>query len=626
MMAEKQEKSKRLGSVVRLEALRNAIAAERDPDKPCITVCGGTGCHSFGSQGVSDAFKAEIKKNKLADKIDVKVTGCHGFCEKGPLVVIKPKDIFYQKVAEKDVPEIVAETVVKGKVLDRLLYIDPDTGKKVTYEPKVPFYNKQKRLVFGNNGLIDPTQIEDYIAVGGYAALGNVLSGMTPEGIIAEVKKSGLRGRGGGGFPTGDKWQSCRDAEGEKHYVICNSDEGDPGAFMDRSLMEGNPHSVLEGMIIGAYAIGSHEGYIYVRNEYPLAVKNAETAIKQAEEYGLLGRNILGSGFDFSVKISRGGGAFVCGESTALMASLEGKVGEPRAKYVHTVEKGLWEQPTDLNNVETWANVPLIIGNGADWYAGIGSQGSKGTKIFSLVGKINNTGLIEVPMGITLREIIYGIGGGIPDGKKFKAVQTGGPSGGCIPESLLDLPVDFDQLDKAGSMMGSGGMIVMDENSCMVDIAKYFINFLEGESCGKCLPCREGLKRMSQILTDITEGRGKKGDIALLERLSATLVDSSLCALGSTAPNPVLTTLRYFRDEYEAHIKDKRCPAGVCKALVTYSIDEEKCPGCGLCVKACPVEAITPTGKKKPVILDQEKCIKCGACYDVCKLGAVVRK
>jgi NADH-quinone oxidoreductase subunit F len=625
-MAEKQEKSKRLGSVVKLEALRNAIAAERDPDKPCITVCGGTGCHSFGSQGVSDAFKAEIKKNKLADKVDVKVTGCHGFCEKGPLVVIKPKDIFYQKVAEKDVPEIVAETVVKGKVLDRLLYIDPDTGKKVTYEPRVPFYNKQKRLVFGNNGLIDPTQIEDYIAVGGYAALGKVLSGMTPEGVIKEVKKSGLRGRGGGGFPTSDKWASCRDAEGEKHYVICNCDEGDPGAFMDRSLMEGNPHSVLEGMIIGAYAIGSHEGYIYVRNEYPLAVKNAETAIKQAEEYGLLGKNILGSGFDFSVKISRGGGAFVCGESTALMASLEGKVGEPRAKYVHTVEKGLWEQPTNLNNVETWANVPLIIKNGADWYTKIGSRGSKGTKIFSLVGKINNTGLIEVPMGITLKEIIYGIGGGIPEGKKFKAVQTGGPSGGCIPESLLDLPVDFDELDKAGSMMGSGGMIVMDENSCMVDIAKYFINFLEGESCGKCLPCREGLKRMSQILTNITEGRGKKGDIDLLERLSATLVDSSLCALGSTAPNPVLTTIRYFRDEYEAHIKEKRCPAGVCKALVTYSIDEEKCPGCGLCVKACPVEAITPTGKKKPVILDQEKCIKCGACYDVCKLGAVVRK
>jgi len=624
-MAEKQ-KSKRLNSVAALEALRKAIVASRDPDKPCVTVCGGTGCHSFGSEGVSDAFKKEIKKSKLDGKVEVKVTGCHGFCEKGPLVVIKPKDIFYQKVKAEDVPEIVAETVVGGNIIDRLLYTDPDTGKKVTHEPEVPFYQKQKRLVFGNNGLIDPTSIEDYIAVGGYAALGKVLSGMTPEGVIAEVKKAGLRGRGGGGFPTGDKWQSCRDAEGEKRYIICNCDEGDPGAFMDRSLMEGNPHSVLEGMIIGAYAIGGHEGYIYVRNEYPLAVKNAQTAIEQAEEHGLLGKNILGSGFDFSVKISRGGGAFVCGESTALMASLEGKVGEPRAKYVHTVDKGLWEQPTNLNNVETWANVPLIIGNGADWYAKIGSEGSNGTKIFSLVGKINNTGFIEVPMGITLREIIYGIGGGIPDGKKFKAVQTGGPSGGCIPESLLDLPVDFDQLDKAGSMMGSGGMIIMDENSCMVDIAKYFINFLEGESCGKCLPCREGLKRMSQILTGITEGRGKDGDIELLERLSATLVDSSLCALGSTAPNPVLTTLRYFRDEYEAHIKDKRCPAGVCKALVTYSIDEEKCPGCGLCVKACPVEAITDMGKKKPVVLDQEKCIKCGACYDVCKLGAVIRK
>jgi NADH-quinone oxidoreductase subunit F len=615
----------RLSSPQGLEELRTSIIKSRDAQKPCITVCGGTGCHSFGSEGVTEAFEKEIKRQKLGDKIDIKVTGCHGFCEKGPVVVIKPKNIFYQQVKAEDIPEIVSETIVKGNIVDRLLYTDPATGKKITYEHEVPFYKEQKRLVFGSNGLIDPNVIEDYLAIGGYAAMAKALS-MKPEAVIAEVKKAGLRGRGGGGFPAAVKWETCRKAKGDTKYIICNCDEGDPGAFMDRSLMEGNPHSVLEGMVIGAYAIGGHKGYIYVRNEYPLAVKNARIAIEQAEKLGLLGKNVLGSGFDFNIKISRGGGAFVCGESTALMASLEGKVGEPRAKYVHTSEKGLWDKPTNLNNVETWANVPLIIKNGADWYAKIGSPGSKGTKIFSLVGKINNTGLIEVPMGVSLRDIIYGIGGGIPEGKKFKAVQTGGPSGGCIPEKLLDLPVDFDELDKAGSMMGSGGMIIMDENTCMVDIAKYFVNFLEGESCGKCLPCREGLKRMSQILTDITEGRGKEGDIELLERLSATLIDTSLCALGSTAPNPVLTTLSYFRDEYEAHIKEKRCPAGVCKALVTYSIDEEKCPGCGLCVKACPVEAITDMGKKKPVVLDQEKCIKCGACYDVCKLGAVVRK
>ncbi len=613
----------RLSSPDELEGIRKSIIKHRDPNKPCIIICGGTGCLALGCEKVIATFKQEIRQQRLETKVDVRITGCPGFCERGPLVVIKPQNIFYQRIRVEDVLEIISETVLKGNIIDRLLYTDPNTGKKIIYEHEVPFYKKQKRLIIGNNELIDPTTIDDYLAVGGYAALSKALFKMSPAQVIGEVKRSGLRGRGGGGFPTGVKWETCRKAQGDTKYVICNCDEGDPGAFMDRSLMEGNPHSVVEGIIIGAYAIGGHQGYIYIRNEYPLAVRNAEIAIKQAEEYGLLGNNILGSGFDFSVRINRGGGAFVCGESSALMASLEGKVGEPRAKYVHTIERGLWDKPTNLNNVETWANVPLIINQGADWFAEIGTPKSKGTKIFSLVGKVNNTGLVEVPMGITLREVIYDIGGGIPGGKGFKAVQTGGPSGGVIPESLLDLPVDFDELTKAGSMMGSGGMIVMDEDNCMVDIAKYFISFLEGESCGKCVPCREGLKRMREILTDITEGRGKEGDIELLELLSTTLIDGSLCALGTTAPNPVLTTIHYFRDEYEAHIKDKKCPAGVCKELITYQIIEEKCPGCRLCVKACPVGAITFMGKKKPVVLDQEKCIKCGICYDVCKLGAI---
>ncbi|MDD5509881.1 MAG: NADH-ubiquinone oxidoreductase-F iron-sulfur binding region domain-containing protein [Dehalococcoidales bacterium] len=615
----------RLSSPAELEKARKSIVSKRDAKKPCITVCSGTGCHAFGCEKVSTAFQNEIKRLGLEEKVDVRTTGCHGFCERGPLVVIRPRDIFYQRVSADDAAEIISETVLKNNVIDRLLYADPNTGKKIVHEHEVPFYAGQKRLVFGNNGYIDPSSIEDYLAVGGYAALGKVLSGIKPEAVIEEIKKSGLRGRGGGGFPTGIKWESCRNAPSPDgvRYIICNADEGDPGAYMDRSLLEGNPHSVLEGMLIGAYAIGGHEGYVYVRHEYPLAVKNVRLAIKQAEEYGLLGKNILGSGFDFSIRINRGGGAFICGESSALMASLEGKVGEPRAKYIHTVEKGLWEKPTTLNNVETWANVPLIINHGADWYTKTGTANSKGTKIFSLVGKVNNTGLVEVPMGITLKEIIYDIGGGIPGGKKFKAVQTGGPSGGVIPDSLINLPVDFDELTKSGSMMGSGGMIVMDEDNCMVDIAKYFIGFLEGESCGKCVPCREGLKRMREILDGISEGRGKEGDIDLLERLSTTLTDGALCALGSTAPNPVLSTIRYFRDEYEAHIKEKRCPAGVCKELITYQIIKEKCPGCGLCIKSCPAEAITSGGKKQPVILDQEKCIKCGACYDVCKLGAV---
>ncbi|MBE9512834.1 MAG: NADH-quinone oxidoreductase subunit NuoF [Chloroflexi bacterium] len=616
---------KRLSSPIELEAIRETITSQRDPNKPCITICSGTGCHAYGCEKVASAFREEVKQRGLDSKVDVRTTGCHGFCERGPLVVIRPRNIFYQRVRVDDIPEIVSQTILKDNIIDRLLYTDPNTGEKIIYEPDVPFYKRQKRFVFGNNGYIDPTLIEDYLAVGGYSALSKALFEMSPEAVIDEVKKSGLRGRGGGGFPTGIKWESCRNAASSDgvRYVICNADEGDPGAYMDRSVVEGNPHSVMEGMIIGAYAIGGHEGYIYVRHEYPLAVKNVQLAIKQAEEYGLLGNNILGSGFDFSIKINRGGGAFVCGESSALMASLEGKPGEPRAKYIHTTERGLWDKPTALNNVETWANVPLIINQGADWFTQTGTENSKGTKIFSLVGKVNNTGLVEVPMGITLREIIYDIGGGILDGKKFKGVQTGGPSGGVIPESLLDLPVDFDELTEAGSMMGSGGMIVMDEGNCMVDIAKYFIGFLEGESCGKCVPCREGLKRMREILTDITEGRGKDGDIELLERLSTVLIDSSLCALGATAPNPVLTTIRYFRDEYEAHIKEKRCPAGICKELITYQIIEEKCPGCGLCVKACPSGAITARGKKEPVVLDQEKCIKCGACYDVCKLGAI---
>ena len=553
----------KLKSPGELEALRSSILKKRDPDKPCITVCNGTGCQAYGSKNIAAAFQEEVKRQNLAAKVDVKTIGCPGFCERGTLVVIKPKDIFYQRVRVKDVPEILSETIGKGNVINRLLYTDRTTNVKVTQEGEVPFYKRQMRLIIGNNGLIDPTSIDDYLAIGGYTALAKALK-MTPEQIIDEVKKSGLRGRGGAGFPTGSKWETTRKAIGETKYVICNADEGDPGAFMDRSLVEGNPHSILEGMIIGAYAIGSHEGYIYIRNEYPMAVRHMRIAIEQAEACGLLGENILGSGFSFTIKIKRGGGAFVCGESTALMASLEGRVGEPRAKYIHTSEQGLWGKPSNLNNVETWANVPLIINKGADWYSRIGTEGSKGTKIFALVGNISNTGLVEVPMGTTLKEIVFDIGGGIPKGRKFKAVQTGGPSGGMIPESLLDLSVDFDELTRAGSMMGSGGMIVMDEKTCMVDMARYYTTFLEGESCGKCIPCREGLRQMKYILDGITEGRGKEGDIELLEELSATLIDASLCALGSTAPNPVMSTIRHFRNEYEAHIKEKKCPAGVC--------------------------------------------------------------
>ena len=618
----------RLSSPQELGKYRDEILSKRNPDQCLITVCGGTGCHASGCHAVVDAFKKVLQEKASGNGIGLRVTGCHGFCERGPLVVIHPKKVFYQKVKPEDVPTIFQETVLNGKILEHLLYEHPVTGEKIISEEEVPFYQKQKRIVFGNNGSIDPTQIEDYLAVGGYQALAKALFSMKPEEIIREVKKANLRGRGGGGFPAGLKWEQCRNAPGSIKYVVCNADEGDPGAYMDRSLLEGNPHSVLEGMIIGAFAIGSHEGYVYVRNEYPLAVENLGIAIRQTEEAGLLGKNILGSGFDFEVRVSRGGGAFVCGESTALMASIEGNVGEPRAKHIHTVVSGLYDRPTNLNNVETWANVPVIINEGADWYGRIGTEGSKGTKIFSLVGKVNNTGLVEVPMGITLREIVYDIGGGIPDGKKFKAVQTGGPSGGCIPESMIDLPVDFDRLTEVGSMMGSGGMIVMDEATCMVDVAKYFMNFLKDESCGKCTSCREGTKRMHEILTDISEGRGKPEHIDLLEELGWVTMEASLCALGGTAPNPALSTIKYFRKEYEEHILNRRCPAKVCRALLHYRILSELCTACGRCAKVCPEKAITGVQKTKkekgkPFEIDPVKCIQCGMCLETCKFDAV---
>jgi NADH-quinone oxidoreductase subunit F len=608
-----------------LEKLRQELLAGSKTDAPQVTVCGGTGCLANGSAAVAQAFAEEMKKQGLDGRVRLKKTGCHGFCERGPVVILHPQEIFYQRVTPQDVTAIVSETLKQDRVVERLLYTDPQTQQKIVRHDEIPFYKFQYRIALRNNGRIDPTRIEDYIASGGYAALAKALSTMTPEQIISEVEKSGLRGRGGGGFPTGRKWRSCRDAHGKVRYVVCNGDEGDPGAFMDRSIMEGDPHSVIEGMIIGAYAIGSHQGYIYVRHEYPLAVTHLRLAIEEARKYGFLGKNILGSGFEFDIRINRGGGAFVCGESSALMASLEGRPGEPRAKYIHTVERGLWDQPTNLNNVETWACVPVIITRGADWFASLGTAGSKGTKVFSLVGKVKNTGLVEVPMGITLRDIIYKIGGGILKDRQFKAVQTGGPSGGCIPLSLIDMPVDFDELTKAGSMMGSGGMIVMDDSDCMVDVARYFTKFLEEESCGKCTPCREGVRRMKEILVDITTGKGTEESIALLEELAEAITLGSLCALGGTAANPVLSTLRYFRSEYEAHIREKRCPAGVCKELIHYEILQDVCTGCHRCFKECPQGAISGE-VKKPHTIDPAKCIKCGICFDVCKFDAVVKK
>ena len=616
----------RINSPAELEKFRKGILSKRDPNKPCITLCSGSACHATGSGEVAASLEEEIKKQGLSDKVDIRRTGCHGFCERGPIIVIHPNEICYFQIEPKDVPEIITETIKEKKIVERLLYTDPNTNEKIVHESEIPFYKNQERLVFGSNGSIDPKSIDDYLAIDGYSALAKVLSGMTDEEVLEEVKKSNLRGRGGGGFPAGRKWEGSRNAPEEPKYVIVNADEGDPGAYMDRSLLEGNPHAILEGLTIGGYAIGSHEGYIYVRQEYPLAVENINLAIKQAEEYGFLGKNILGSGFDFKVIVHQGAGAFVCGESTALMTALEGRAGEPRPKYIRSNVKGLWNRPSVLNNVETWANVPLIINKGADWFTQFGTEGSKGTKIFSLVGKITNTGLVEVPMGMTLRDIIYKIGGGIPGGKNFKAVQTGGPSGGCIPEELLDLEVGFDELTKAGSMMGSGGMIVMDEDTCMVDVARYFLDFLIDESCGKCVPCREGVRQMLEILTDITKGDGKEGDIELLEDLAELAKNAALCALGSSAPNPFLSTLQYFRDEYEAHIKEKRCPAYVCKELTAYYIDPKKCQACMICARKCPADAVI-SAKKQIHVIEQEKCTKCGTCFEVCptKFSAVTK-
>ena len=617
----------RITSPAELEEFRKDIISKRDPDKPCIAVCTGTGCLALGAGKVVAALKEEIRQQGLDTQVvDMRETGCPGFCERGPIVVIYPEETCYLQVQEDDAAEIISETIRKKKVIDRLLYVDPESGKTIARESEIPFYKHQKRHLIGNNIKIDPKSIEDYLAVGGYSALSKALFEETSEQVIELVKSSGLRGRGGAGFPTGLKWGFARGSSEKTKYVIVNADEGDPGAFMDRALLEGNPFAVLEGLTIGGYAIGAGEGYLYVRQEYPLAVENVTLAIRQAEEYGLIGKDILGSGFDFKITVHQGAGAFVCGEETALLASLEGKPGEPKPRPPFPAVKGLFGKPSNINNVETWSNIPLIMNNGPEYLSSIGTKSSKGTKIFSLVGKVNNTGLVEVPMGISLRDIIFKIGGGVPGGKKFKAVQTGGPSGGCIPEEYLDIKVDFDELGKVGAIMGSGGMIVMDEDTCMIDVAKYFLKFLSGESCGKCSPCREGITHMLSILTRISEGKGREGDIELLEELAVSTKNASLCALGGSAPNPVLSTIRYFRDEYEAHIREKRCSAFVCKDLVSYYIDPEKCKACMTCGRKCPADAIDGA-KKKIHIIDQDKCTKCGTCYEVCppKFGAVTR-
>jgi NADH:ubiquinone oxidoreductase subunit F (NADH-binding)/(2Fe-2S) ferredoxin/NAD-dependent dihydropyrimidine dehydrogenase PreA subunit len=611
-------KSHKIETPKSLKRLKESLIAGEQTTGKLVNVCCGSGCMSSGSEHVREAFIRDVKEQELEGEIPIKKTGCRGFCERGPIVVVGPENIFYQHVAKEDVTEIIAETLLEDRIVKRLLYEDPVTGKKYVHENEIPFYKKQKRIVLKNCGYINPTNIEDYIKVDGYQALSKAVSQMTPEEVIEEIKLSGLRGRGGAGFPTGRKWESARNASGEQKYIICNGDEGDPGAFMDRSVMEGDPYSVLEGMMVAGYAVGASQGIIYVRAEYPLAVHHLSTAIAQTADLGLLGRNILGSGFDFEIKIVKGAGAFVCGESTALVKSIEGERGFPKPRpRPNTSIVGLWGMPTVLNNVETLTCVPSIISNGAQWFSSIGTETSKGTKVFALSGNVKNTGLVEVPMGTTLREIIFDIGEGIRGDKKFKAVQSGGPSGGCIPEHLLDLPVDYESLVRVGSIMGSGGLLVMDETTCTVNIARYFLDFAQNESCGQCTPCKLGTKQMFNILRDITKGKGKPGDIETLLELSEAVKAGSICGLGMTVPNPVLSTIRYFRKEYEEHIHEKGCRALVCRSLISYRIKDYKCKACLKCLRACPADAII--GAKWQVHeIDQSKCIRCGTCMDVC--------
>ena len=591
-----------------------------------VLVCGGTGCTSSGSQQIIQTLKDELKKNRLQNEVAVVKTGCHGLCAEGPVMIVYPEAVFYSKVRPEDVAEIVSEHLLKGRIVERLVYHEAQAPEGIKSLNETTFYKKQHRIALRNCGVINPESIDEYIGTGGYEALGKVLTEMTPDEVIQTILDSGLRGRGGAGFPTGLKWRFASGNRGiVQKYVCCNADEGDPGAFMDRSVLEGDPHVVLEAMAIAGYAIGADQGYIYVRAEYPIAVERLQIAINQAREYGLLGKNIFESGFDFDIELRLGAGAFVCGEETALMTSIEGNRGEPRPRPPFPAVKGLFASPTILNNVETWANIPQIIINGPKWFASMGTEKSKGTKVFALGGKINNTGLVEIPMGTTLRTVIEDIGGGIPNGKKFKAAQTGGPSGGCIPAEHFDIPIDYDNLISIGSMMGSGGLIVMDEDTCMVDIAKFFLQFTVDESCGKCTPCRVGTKRLLELLEKITDGRGTLEDIDKMEELCYYIKDNALCGLGQTAPNPVLSTLRYFRDEYIEHVVNKRCPAGVCKKLITYKIDPVKCKGCTLCARNCPVDAIEGQVKVAHSI-DTSKCVKCGTCIDKCRFGAIYKE